>query len=99
MPEPNYGLLKLYSIRDKKQPRSFPPFDSINDGVAMRHFCNMMVTPPGAPLSTFLTNASDYELWCVGEFYQAKGLVTELASPIYVCSAEDLVDTAKSYMQ
>lgn len=93
IPEPDYGVLNLYSIRDKRQPRSFPPFDSINDGVAMRHFANMMISPPNAPPSTFLTNASDYEMWHVGVFNQAKGLVTVVDPPEYVCSAADLVDS------
>lgn len=91
VPDPDYGILRLYSIRDKRQPRSFPPFDSLNDGVAMRHFYGM-IQQPG---SIFALSPSDFELWCVGEFVQAKGLIlVKDGCSEYICTAHDIIDNS-----
>ena len=77
----------LYSIKDIKQPRYFTPYDAVNDQVAMRHFQNMAKIPN----SIFSTNPTDFELWKVGEFDEASGVLAS-SGALYICRADDLLD-------
>lgn len=75
-----------FAVRDLKMAAFMPPFFCVAVGQAMRSFGDQVGTP-GSPLAK---HPEDYQLYEVGSFDDAEG-VLEGGLPRLVCSATDFV--------
>lgn len=64
--------MKLYSIRDKAVEAFNQPFYARADGHALRMFIDAINDPKG----DFHRHAEDYDLWMIGSFDDAAGVVS-----------------------
>jgi hypothetical protein len=66
---------KIFTVYDAKAEAYLPPFFAATNGLAIRMFeaaCN-------DPDHTFFKHASDYTLFCIGTFDDAKAVIENLS--------------------
>ena len=79
--------LKIYSVFDDKAGAFDRPFFLQNDPMAIRSFSDAV-----ADKTTGLSvHASDYKLYCLGEFDDVSGKLTSLREPLFLCNAIDFI--------
>ena len=79
-------ILKMFSIRDAKGEKYFPPFFKHSHGEAERDFVQT-VKDPQTMLSKF---PEDFDLYFLGEYDDTKGAMSALDTPQHVMKAVDV---------
>lgn len=80
-------LLRIFTVRDLKAATYGQPFALANRNVAMRTFQTWVANPD----SFFAKFPHDFELFEIGAFDQATGLLIPFEMPDYVGRASELV--------
>lgn len=77
-------IVKLYCIKDTKT-NFWKPHTQVNDLSARREFENMVNSPKN---DFMFLNYADLELWCLGEFDDATGIIK--SNVTYICNGVDV---------
>lgn len=78
-------MLKLYTLFDKVAGVYASPSHFVNDGVAKRHFSELM------SYDGYKNNKSDYELYCIGDFDTKTGFIDALDKLVLIAKGSDFI--------
>ncbi|WGL31287.1 nonstructural protein [Dipodfec virus UOA04_Rod_861] len=83
--------MKIYSIFDKIASVYNTPFFCPGHGVAMRNF-NDLVMDPSTVVSR---HPSDFELFCLGDFFEDTGNIEVNAQPLFLIRGSEFSGVQK----
>lgn len=84
--------MNIYAVKDIKAQLFNAPFFQSNNVTALRTFA--MEVNRSEPNNVLHTNPEDFELYCLGEFDNASGVITPAHKPDLIGTASALIKGA-----
>lgn len=84
-------VLKAFSVRDVKAEAYMPPFFMSTTSMALRAFADAV----GDGKSQFCRHPEDFFLFHIGDFDEQSGLLSPVATPLFLACASEFVTLGK----